>query len=271
VGKCDLCHEDSGLLGREHPECKTSADRIRQLMRYGFVPSNSAEGFGSRYEEARTAGTRKVVAIVPALDEWKLALDEALEDGVLSADEEERAIEIAAAVGINQQNAGSAWWKLIKAGALRDLTEGKIPERLNITGITANLMKKERPVWHFSGVQFFEERTSRSFAGVSHGLSIRIAKGVYYRPSAFRGSPVETTKLVHVDDGGLLVTSHHMYFLGSRKSFRVSFRKIVSFQPFKDAIGIQRDAMTAKPQFFKVDDPWFAYNLVTNLASISGD
>jgi len=54
--------------------------------------------------------------------------------------------------------------------------------------------------------------------------------------------------------------------LGPRKSIRVPYRKIVSFEPYRDAVGIQRDAATARPQVFGVDDAWFAYNLVTNLA-----
>lgn len=32
--------------------------------------------------------------------------------------------------------------------------------------------------------------------------------------------------------------------------------------PYSDAIGIQRDAMTAQPQIFKLEDGWFAYNLL---------
>lgn len=259
------------MLGREHQECKESTGRIRELVRRELQMATSTEGFGTRYEEARTAGGRKVIDVTPALEAWKLAVDTALEDGILSADEEQRATDIASAVGIDQANAGPSWTKLVKAAILRDVTEGRIPERAKIDGITANLLKKERPVWLFNGAQYFEERTSRSFAGVSHGLSIRIAKGVYYRPSMFRGSPIETSKVVHADSGGLLITSHHVYFLGARKSFRIPYRKIVAFAPFKDGIGVQRDAMTAKPQIFKVDDAWFAYNLVSNLASIAGD
>jgi hypothetical protein len=29
--------------------------------------------------------------------------------------------------------------------------------------------------------------------------------------------------------------------------------------------------MSAKPQIFTVDDAWFAYNLITNLAAIGAD
>jgi hypothetical protein len=269
VGKCDFCHEETGLLGRDHPDCRTAGKRISELVRQSALNATGVEGFPARYEEARTAQGRKVVALGPVLAGWGQAIDGVLEDGVLSSDEEGRLVAIAKATGIDQANAGSLWTRLVKAAVLRDVMEGKVPERVAVEGHHANLMKAERPVWLFNGVRYYEERTYRSFKGVSHGLSIRIAKGVYYRPSAFRGSPVETTKLVQVDSGQVLVTSHHIYFLGTRKRLRVPYRKIVSVEPFKDGIGIQRDAMTARPQIFILDDAWFAYNLVSNLGRIS--
>ena len=63
------------------------------------------------------------------------------------------------------------------------------------------------------------------------------------------------------------MTDKHIYFHGSRKSFRVRFDKIVSFDQFGDGFGIMRDAQTAKPQSFRTGDGWFVYNLVTNLSS----
>lgn len=51
------------------------------------------------------------------------------------------------------------------------------------------------------------------------------------------------------------------------KSFRVPFKKIVSFQPFSDAVGVMRDAANAKLQTFVTGDGWFTYNLLTNLSS----
>lgn len=64
------------------------------------------------------------------------------------------------------------------------------------------------------------------------------------------------------------VTTKHLYFAGDGKSFRVQYDKIVSFEPLNDGIGIQRDAATAKPQYFVTGDGWFIYNLVTNLAQM---
>jgi len=50
--------------------------------------------------------------------------------------------------------------------------------------------------------------------------------------------------------------------------FRVSYKKIVAFEPFSDAVQIIRDAASAKPQIFSTDDSWFVFNLMKNLAAV---
>jgi hypothetical protein len=93
-------------------------------------------------------------------------------------------------------------------------------------------------------------------------------KGVYYRVGAFKGHAVEYTERVHVDNGWIAITNKNIYFAGPRKSLRLSYPKIVSFEPFRDGIGVMRDATTAKLQVFVTGDGWFTYNLVTNLSQI---
>ena len=43
-----------------------------------------------------------------------------------------------------------------------------------------------------------------------------------------------------------------------------SIHAIVTDMPYSDGVGIQRDAATAKPQFFITGDVWFTYNLLIN-------
>ena len=77
---------------------------------------------------------------------------------------------------------------------------------------------------------------------------------------------MEESDTSQADTGLLGITDRHMYFHGPVKSFRVKYDKVVSFQPFSDGIGFQRDAASAKPQGFVTGDGWFIYNLITNLA-----
>ena len=108
----------------------------------------------------------------------------------------------------------------------------------------------------------------RERQGSSHGLSIRVARGVYYRPSTFRSRPIEWEETIHADTGLLGLTTKHIYFAGNRKKFRVRYDRIVSFDAYNDGFGIMRDAQTAKPQTFRTGDGWFAYNLAANLSQM---
>ena len=52
-------------------------------------------------------------------------------------------------------------------------------------------MKSETLAWTMGEVDYLEMVTRRECPGSSHGLSIRLARGFYYRPSTFRSRSVE--------------------------------------------------------------------------------
>ena len=200
---------------------------------------------------------------------WEEAVDGALEDGLVSLEEEAalvrylRRFELSAA-DVNDRGAHA---NMVKAGMIREVAQGVVPRRLQHDGpVPFNLMKSEQLVWLIEDVDYHEVVTRRERRGTSHGLSIRVAKGLYYRPGMFRSQYHEWEETLHVDSGLLGVTTKHVYFHGSRKRFRIRYDRIVSFDPFEDGFGVMREAQTAKPQSFRTGDGWFIYNLVTNLA-----
>ena len=200
---------------------------------------------------------------------WEAAVETSIEDGVLSLDEENALINYLDRFDLEQSdvNANGAYRTMIQSAVIREAAEGVIPNRLgDIPPVPFNLMKSEQLVWMIDDVDYYEVKTRRERRGTSHGLSIRVAKGLYYRPSTFRSRPIEWEETVHEDTGLLGITSKHIYFHGPRKRFRIRYDRIVSFEPYEDGIGVMRDAQTAKPQTFHTGDGWFIYNLVTNLA-----
>ena len=75
---------------------------------------------------------------------------------------------------------------------IRDVTQGIVPQRQRVNGtVPFNLMKSETLVWVIQGVDYLETVTRRERRGSSHGVSIRVARGLYYRPSTFRSRPIE--------------------------------------------------------------------------------
>lgn len=145
--------------------------------------------------------------------------------------------------------------------------EGKTPTRVTVEGaLPFILLKDESLIWYQKNCGYMEEKTCRSYVGGSQGASIRIAKGLYYRTSAFRGHPVEETRMAQLDTGTVGITDKHIYFTGNHKSFRIAYPKIVSFVPYSDGFGLFRDAANAKEQVFVTGNGWFCMNLVSNLA-----
>src|SRR4051812_46664025 len=102
------------------------------------------------------------------------------------------------------------------------------------------VQKGEQIVWAFGGSRYLEEKTRREWVGRSQGMSVRVARGVYYRTGASRGHSVEHSETVLIDRGWLILTNKHIYFSGPKKSLRVPYSKIVSFEPFSDGMGIMR-------------------------------
>ena len=218
--------------------------------------------------EAGLKGDRSREALVRG---WETAVLGALEDGVISVDEEDALSRYLDYFGIEQAQAdrSGALTTLVKAGAIRDVTEGTIPQRQNIQSrIPFNLMKSEKLVWVFQNVAYLEDVTRREMHGSSRGLTVRVARGIYYRPSTFKSRVVEWDETVRLDTGLMGLTTKHIYFAGDTKRFRVRYDRIVAFEPYSDGIGIMREAQTAKPQTFITNDGWFTYNMATNLAQM---
>lgn len=294
LGNCRFCGKPAGFLRGAHKFCREEDDARRRAEEEERRKRDQAvKEAGSRIVSIATAAMRsdaayasleaKLVEIVQAnglrqddcrpllAQAWEQAVNAFLDDGVLDASEEKRLSEFRQHFSLTQDelDRNGALTKTVKAAVLRDVLSGKVPERLSIDGtLPINFQKKETLIWAFSGAQYLEDKTRRHYVGGSQGVSVRVMKGVYYRVGAFKAQPVETTERTYIDSGWVAITNKNIYFAGSRKSVRVPYTKIVSFEPFSDGFGIMRDAVTAKPQIFVTGDGWFSYNLVTNAAHL---
>ena len=202
---------------------------------------------------------------------FDMALDKMLESGATSEEIIKNTEKFLSGINMTEAEFGNtnSNWKFYKTITLRDLMDGKIPNWFKPLGIVnVNLQKNETIVWAFPDVNFLEEKTCRQYAGGYQGVSIRIAKGLYYRTGSFRGEPMDTTKWVNMDTGVLVITNKHLYFVGCKKSFRHPFGKIINLIPFDQGIGVFTDSQNSKPKAFICDDGLFIYNLIKNLSQL---
>ena len=283
MGNCKYCGKPAGFLHSKHAECEEQHQRHERLIQGGrqriaYEALRAIKGSENFDSLEKTIEGIEQSCFVPSTERqtllikgWEDSVEKFLEDGILDTTEEKRLLEFKDRFALSQSDLdrNGALTKITKATVLRDVLNGLVPQLMSVDGnLPINLQKGEQIVWAFSGSQYLEDKTRRQYVGGSQGVSIRVMKGVYYRVGAFKGQAVEHTERIHVDTGWVVVTNKNIYFAGPRKSLRLPYTKIVSFEPFSDGIGVMRDTATAMPQIFVTGDGWFTYNLVTNLSQI---
>ena len=268
MANCIYCGQSAGWFKKLHPACEDQHQdgERRMLNTIRGAQEDSLESLLPALTEISNSSyipdneTKSIIR--KGLD---AVVTNKLEDGILTEEEETFISKLSAALKTDPSEL-STYQQIGKASVIRCVLAGD-PRSIVISGnLGVNLIKNEQVVWVFGSVEYLEDRIKRQYVGASQGLSMRVMKGIYYRVGAFKGETIERTDRVSVDTGLLVVTTKNIYFVGQKKSLRLPYGKIVSFQPFSNGLGVIRDLQTAKPQIFITNDGQFTYNLVTNLA-----
>lgn len=221
----------------------------------------------SRIDMSHLSSVEKKATLKAAFEKvvWRMK-----ENGEVLPDIQERMDKFVDYYGISGTDLqGEAFTTMAKLLIINDLLNGILPQRYNVNGkLPVNFQANESLIWAETGAMCYEEQVRRSTVGRSAGLSIRVAKGVYYRTGAFQGQPVVTRDMVLVGSGNIYITDKNFYFQSYQKTFRIPYNKIIAFVPYDDGIGIQKDGASAKPLVIKSIDSWLVYNIVTNINNI---
>lgn len=241
MGNCSLCGQPAGILKTQHRECTAIRDRGWAEMLYG-VRRAAAGKENLDNLEARLASIADR-AFIPKEDirkvlveGWEVAVEQLLEDSNLDCQEENALMAFKERFSLSQDELDhrGAFSRVVKGAILRDLLEGKVRQRVEMSGgLPFNFQKNEQLIYLFPQVEYLEDKIRTQYVGGYQGVSIRVMKGVYYRVGGFKGNPIQRTERVHVDTGSMGVTNKHIYFSGPSNSFRVQHNKIVTFLPFK--------------------------------------
>ncbi len=256
-------------------------DRNGAITRFAqkVIKGHIAEYFTGKQDiYATRAAISQVTSALPisndALQEAYLyMLDKAatnyLKDGLLSPQEEQRVNTYTSAFGITTNNLPATYQggniaKMSQASILSNLQRGVLPPQ----NIFAPIMlgKGETILWQYSDVKLFEEKVQREYHSNRGGLSIKIMKGVYYRPSTGRTRPVEHSYMNLEGTGNLYVTNKHLVFNSPTKGVKIPYTKIIGVTPYSDGIEINRDG-NAKQMILQGFDSWFVMNLLSVVAN----
>lgn len=104
-------------------------------------------------------------------------------------------------------------------------------------------------------------KTKTEFVGGSHGVSIPLGHGFRYRVSSYRGHPVQSQYLAHLDTGKLIVTNKRLVFIGAQREVSTAIPKLLQIEPYSDAVGIAREGKESKDVYL-VPNPAYVVQLV---------
>ena len=177
---------DQGALAELN---RAGADRVILEARLAAISVRDGDGHLQDLDlSIRQAGLGQGEANKLLILAWETAVAGTLEDGLLSLDEENALAKYAGYFSLTQQDLdqNGVQTSLVQAAVIRDVIQGMFPQRQLANGnVPFNLMKSEQLVWVIQGVDYLETVVRRERQGASHGLSIRVARGLYYRPSTF--------------------------------------------------------------------------------------
>ena len=271
---CHFCGRSAGLFSSVHSECQRAYDEgKRQLVAaIGAAVVGTSDLSTVRSETEGMA--RRIHLPFHEVDDvlaeaWFLALHCFVTEGILTPEQENRLKGAASTLNLKRDD-------LLKrnvphiiemARALRAITEGNLlAPPGGDRALPFVLQKGEEIAWVFEHVHRYEETTHREYVSGSAGISVRVARGLYYRTSGSRGHSVQTVSMDLKDTRMLGFGTKNVYFSSPSKSLRIPYSKIVAFHPFEDGVGISRDGVNSKQENFATGDGWFVFNLASNLA-----
>ncbi len=277
MGKCKYCGESAGFLRNKHKACEQKyVDGKSGIYNLVLKAITTSADYSEVNQQAGRVAVETFIGDEEVQDLYLTAFENAVEqfldDGILSKEEEHQVASFQQAFDFTQEqlDRNGAFNRVVKASIIRDITEGHLPENpLRLQGaLPFNLLKSESLVWLFQDVELMEQITRREFQGAHQGVSVRVAKGLYYRTGSFKGRPVHVQEMKYIDTGLMGITNKHVYFASGSKNFRVRLNRIMKTEPYEDGIGLQKDTANAKPQVYKGLDGWFAYNMIQNLMQL---
>lgn len=184
----------------------------------------------------------------------------ALDDNYLSEQEEAHVREFAkiARFDLNDSTAESRSL-LNRSIVIRNLIEGKVEPYF--TKAPVLLSKGEMVIWYEDDCAIMMPKTVKEHRGGSRGVSIKIAKGVYYHMGQSRARTISKEVLSYKGKGYFVVTNKNVFVGAINKKIPLS--KIVYLEESSKGLIIWFDNH-AKPLYVVCSDQAFYINAIMN-------
>jgi hypothetical protein len=173
------------------------------------------------------------------------------QDGIVTNEEYEKLKKIQQFLKIPDEDIRGTKQELTRLCLINEIQQGNLPA---ITTSPVILQKSEKAHWVEPGALLEERVISRRYEGGSHGVSIRIMRGVSYRVGAHRGHIVSETGIVPVSSGDFVITNKRAIFSGDKKSFALRIDKLLDLEMFSDGARLTDDKGKIRQVKFNVPE-----------------
>ena len=159
-----------------------------------------------------------------------------LSDGRLSPEEDRAFHALAEQLGVRPEIDRASRAALERAALLWRLENEPLPA----LDVPISLQRGEQ-CHFFSSARWLEYRKqTRTVGYASHGVSFRIARGVYYRVGATRPQRITSEDLTEIDGGMLYITNKRVLFDGTRKNSTLRLSSLIGFEPYSDGLVLEK-------------------------------
>jgi hypothetical protein len=274
MAQCHYCGHPADPIIGFHPECHEQHERAIEMIPGLFTKvldsPISAERFGALLVDAAEASYVRFDELQRlCLEGMPKLLTAVLEQGLPAASEQQRIRAIQAALARVLPEETNVDETMEKIEILRDLGEGKVPDRVTVEGpMPIKLRQGETVLWIFNKVQAVRLEASKSTSAPS--ISIPVEDNTYFGPSAYSATLATAPDIAEDEFGDLVLTNYNIHFLTlSGLMSRIPHARIAGLQPYANALDIRvmrkkKEIVTA----YVVSDPWFLGNAVARLMQV---
>ena len=137
---------------------------------------------------------------------------------------------------------------------LRDLLFAAV-ENGDIPIVDVPIQLQRGEVCHFVTPASWHEfrKSTRTVGYYSQGVSLRIARGVYYRVGASRPQRVTTEGLTEIDAGTLYLTSKRVLFDGATKNSSIRLSNLIGYEVYSDGLKLEKGSGRSPYLLFEGD------------------
>lgn len=273
MAKCRLCGGKVLPPRRTHAKCRRANEAARVevagLADRWLAGEIGAEAAHSEIERLERDGFLGRGQRGEALrSRFEKMTREALDDAVLTVEEESQLGEFAELFGLGREELDQNGWytRYLQSAALRDLLHGRLPQSV----LPMELEPGETLLWLFPTAQLTEGASRQRGVSLGEAATVRVSDGLYFRMADLRRSGGETDVQKPVDVGPLGVTNRYAHFAGKRSRFRIRLEDLERLEPTAKGVVFRRPGRSGNFEGFETGDGWFLVNLLTNARNAGG-